>query len=72
MKTSLRGFALAVGAALAGAAQGVTLGFEDLATAPAINAATGLFFANNGSASYGGVVWESGLTAHRKRGRRAA
>lgn len=62
MKTFSRGLALAFGAALAGAAHGVTLGFDDLPTAPAINSATGLFFANNDSASYGGVVWESGFT----------
>ena len=62
MKAFPRGLAVAFGAILAGAAQAVTLGFDDLATPPAIAAATGLFFVNNDSASYGGVVWESGLT----------
>ena len=39
-----------------------TLTFDDLPTLPAVNTATGLFFANNNSASYGGVVFDSRTT----------
>jgi len=62
MKAYPRSLAVFFGAILTGAAQAVTLGFDDLPTPPAINSTTGLFFANNDSATYGGVVWESGLT----------
>ena len=62
MSALVRVVAVAVCAVLAGGAHAATLGFDDLATPPAVNSSTGLFFANNGNASYGGVVWESGLT----------
>jgi hypothetical protein len=56
---------LLVAFALSGAAmasQAATLTFDDLATPPALDALTGLYYANGDSASYGGVVWESGLS----------
>ena len=59
MKTLLRLLAVVLAAGGVTGAHAVTLGFDDLPTLPAINAATGLFFANNNSATYGGVVWES-------------
>ena len=61
MKSLHRLLAVALAAGAVTGAHAVTLGFDDLPTPPAINAATGLFFANNSSASYGGVVWESGF-----------
>ncbi len=61
MKALLRLFALALATCAGTASHAVTLGFDDLPTPPAINAATGLFFANGNSATYGGVVWESGF-----------
>ena len=61
MKKFHRLLAVAAVASAASAAHAVTLSFDDLATPPPINTATGLFFANNNSATYGGVVWESGF-----------
>lgn len=43
---------------LAGAADASTATFDDLASPPAVTSATGLQYANNGSASYAGVVWD--------------
>ena len=36
--------------------------FDDLVAPPALNSATGLFFANGASSSYGGVSWDSRFT----------
>jgi len=36
--------------------------FDDLATPPALDSSTGLFFANNSSSVYGGVTWDSRFT----------
>ena len=44
---------------LVGAAQATTATFDDLATPPALTGSGGLFYANNDSASYAGVVWDS-------------
>jgi hypothetical protein len=44
---------------LAGAAHASTATFDDLASPPALTGATGLQYANNGSASYAGVVWDT-------------
>ena len=52
-------FTLAGVLGLAAPAQAVTATFDDLPVPPAVDAATGLFFANNDSNSYAGVVWDS-------------
>lgn len=36
--------------------------FDDLVAPPALDSATGLFFANGASSSYGGVTWDSRFT----------
>ena len=36
--------------------------FDDLGTPPALDSATGLFFANGASSSYAGVTWDSRFT----------
>ncbi|MDP2835346.1 MAG: PEP-CTERM sorting domain-containing protein [Pseudomonadota bacterium] len=43
-------------------AQAVLATFDGLATPPALDSSTGLFFANNGSSIYGGVTWDSRFT----------
>lgn len=43
-------------------AQAATATFDDLPALPATNAATGLYFANNSSDSYAGVMWDSRFT----------
>jgi hypothetical protein len=60
MKTVLRvglGSWLCIG--IAAEARGGIITFDDLPAPPATNTATGLFFANNGSSLYDGVVWDS-------------
>ena len=61
MKAIRHWLVVVMGLGVVSGAHAVTLGFDDLPTPPAINAATGLFFANGNSATYGGVVWESGF-----------
>ncbi len=43
-------------------AQAALASFDDLGTPPALNSATGLFFANGASSSYAGVTWDSRFT----------
>ncbi|MBL8381989.1 MAG: hypothetical protein JNM90_02865, partial [Burkholderiales bacterium] len=56
---------LAVALVLAGAlglaapARAATATFDDLPSAPAVDGATGLFFANDSSSTYAGVVWDT-------------
>lgn len=52
---------LAVPGAMA-AAHAVTLTFDDLPTPPPPDTLGGLYYANADSSSYGGVVWDSGLS----------
>lgn len=52
-------FALAGAISLASPAQAATATFDDLPTPPAVNAATGLFYANGDSSTYAGVVWDA-------------
>ncbi|MFN0164716.1 MAG: PEP-CTERM sorting domain-containing protein [Burkholderiales bacterium] len=44
---------------LASSAQAATATFDDLPTLPAVNSATGLYFANGDSSSYAGVLWDT-------------
>ena len=50
--------------ALASAVPGfaLTASFEDLPALPPLDAGTGLFYANSGSSSYLGIVWDSRFT----------
>lgn len=45
-----------------GAAQAVTLTFDDLPTPPPLDTLGGLYFANADSPRYGGVLWDNGLS----------
>lgn len=44
------------------AAQAALVTFDDLGAPPPVDSATGLFFANGASSSYGGVTWDSRFT----------
>lgn len=43
-------------------AQAALVTFDDLGAPPPVDSATGLFFANGASSSYGGVTWDSRFT----------
>lgn len=43
-------------------AQAALVTFDDLGAPPSVDSATGLFFANGASSSYGGVTWDSRFT----------
>lgn len=50
---------LAAALGLASSVHAATATFDDLPTPPAVNSATGLFFANGGSSNYAGVLWDA-------------
>ena len=63
MHVVLRRFVVAAGLALGAVsplpAQTVTASFDDLSALPAVDASTGLFFANGDSLLYQGVTWDT-------------
>ncbi len=59
MMPTLSAVAAALCLVTGGVHAAVTASFDDLPTPPAVNDVAGLFYANDGSASYKGVIWDS-------------